>query len=251
MSNVIRSNQVLIQNPVETNYKVILEKLIKAKAEIEHYEQKLKEQQEEFKRQQEQNEAFRKEAEEVLEKAKEEAKRIVREAETQAEQIKKEAFEKGFNDGLSQGLAAAEAEYQKRLQEIEILKMQVLAERERILKDAQNELMILVPKIVGKVVEKEARDKEFLKDFIKNAISQLSIKNGLVIRTSEEDFEYVKQNLDEILRGVEGVDKVEIKVDKALSFGDIVIETPYGFVETGIKTRLEKLQEIVFSIIGD
>lgn len=42
MSNVIRSNQVLIQNPVETNYKVILEKLIKAKAEIEHYEQKIK-----------------------------------------------------------------------------------------------------------------------------------------------------------------------------------------------------------------
>jgi len=218
LSNVIRSNQVLIQNPVETNYKVILEKLIKAKAEIEHYEQKLKEQQEEFKRQQEQNEAFRKEAE------------------TQAEQIKKEAFEKGFNDGLSQGLAAAETEYQKRLQEIEMLKMQVLAERERILKDAQNELMILVPRIVEKVVENEARDKEFLKDFIKNAISQLSIKYGLVIRTSEEDFEYVKQNLDEILRGVEGVDKVEVKVDKALSFGDIVIETPYGFVETGIKT---------------
>lgn len=51
MSNVIRNNQVLIQNPVETNYKVLLEKLIKAKAEIEHYERRLKEQEEEFEKQ--------------------------------------------------------------------------------------------------------------------------------------------------------------------------------------------------------
>lgn len=248
---MIRNNQVLIQNPVETNYKVILEKLIKAKAEIEHYERKLKEQEEEFKKQQEQGEAFKKEAEEIINRAKAEAEQIVKEAQTKAEQIKKDAIEKGFNEGLKQGLLEAEAEYNKRLQEIERLKMEALAERERMLKAAQNDLMLLVPKIVEKVVEREVQDREFLQHFIRNAIGQLSIKNNLVIRTSEEDFEYVKKNLDEILRGVEGVDKVEVKVDKALSFGDIVIETPYGFVETGIKTRLEKLQEIVFSIIGD
>ncbi len=242
---------MLIQNPVETNYKVILEKLIKAKAEIEHYERKLKEQEEEFKRQQEQNEAFRKEAEEILNKAKEEAERIVKEAEIQADKIKKEAFEKGFNEGFARGEMNARAEYEKALQEIENLKLQVLTERERILKDAQNELLLLVPMIVEKVVEKEVSDKEFIKSFIKNAISQLSIKSSLIIRTSKEDFDYVKQNLDEILRGIEGIDRVEIRIDKALASGDIVIETPYGFVETGIKTRLEKLQQIVFSIIGD
>mgnify|MGYP000426972678 CR=1 FL=1 len=251
MSNVIRNNQVLIQNPVETNYKIILEKLIKAKSEIEHYERKLKEQEEEFKKQQEQSETFKKEAEEIINRAKAEAEQIVKEAQNKAEQIKKDAFEKGFNEGFNRGLSEAEVEYNKRLQEIEMLKMQVLAERERMLKAAQSDLMILIPKIVEKVVEREVQDREFLQHFIKNAISHLSIKNNLVIRTSEEDFEYVKKNLDEILRGVEGVDKVEVKVDKALSFGEIVIETPYGFVETGIKTRLEKLQDIVFSIIGD
>lgn len=251
MSNVIRNNQVLIQGPVETNYKVILEKLIKAKTEIEHYERKLKEQEEEFKKQQEQSEAFRKEAEEILLKAKQEAEKIVKEAQVKAEQIKKDAFEKGFKEGFEKGLLEAETEHNKRLQEIEKLKSEVLLERERMLKAAQDDLMLLVPKIVEKVVEQEIQNKEFLQSFIKNAINQLSIKNNLTIRTSEEDFEYVKSTLDEILRGIEGIDRVEVKIDKALLSGDIVIETPYGFVETGIKARLDKLQEIVYSIIGD
>ncbi|ADL43219.1 H+transporting two-sector ATPase B/B' subunit [Caldicellulosiruptor obsidiansis OB47] len=251
MSNVIRNNQVLIQNPVETNYKVLLEKLIKARAEIENYERKLKEQEEEFEKQKNRAEAFQKEAEELLSKAKQEAQRIIDEANTRAQLILKQAQENGYKEGFEKGLLDAQKEYKKMLENIEIQKAMILKERENILKDLENEVLLLVPQILEKVLEREIRDKSFLQQYIKNAILQLSIRNSLTLRVSEEDFEYVNEKLEEILRGIDGVDKVDIKVDKALRGGDVVIETPYGFVETGVRMRLEKIQEIIESLIGD
>jgi len=251
LSNVIRNNQVLIQNPVETNYKVLLEKLIKARAEIENYERKLKEQEEEFEKQKNRAEAFQKEAEELLSKAKQEAQRIIDEANTRAQLILKQAQENGYKEGFEKGLLDAQKEYKKMLENIEIQKAMILKERENILKDLENEVLLLVPQILEKVLEREIRDKSFLQQYIKNAILQLSIRNSLTLRVSEEDFEYVNEKLEEILRGIDGVDKVDIKVDKALRGGDVVIETPYGFVETGVRMRLEKIQEIIESLIGD
>ena len=251
MSNVIRNNQVLIQNPVETNYKVLLEKLIKARAEIENYERKLKEQEEEFEKQKNRAEAFQKEAEELLSKAKQEAQRIIDEANTRAQLILKQAQENGYKEGFEKGLLDAQKEYKKMLENIEIQKAMILKERENILKDLENKVLLLVPQILEKVLEREIRDKSFLQQYIKNAILQLSIRNSLTLRVSEEDFEYVNEKLEEILRGIDGVDKVDVKVDKALRGGDVVIETPYGFVETGVRMRLEKIQEIIESLIGD
>jgi len=242
---------VLIQNPVETNYKVLLEKLIKARAEIENYERKLKEQEEEFEKQKNRAEAFQKEAEELLSKAKQEAQRIIDEANTRAQLILKQAQENGYKEGFEKGLLDAQKEYKKMLENIEIQKAMILKERENILKDLENEVLLLVPQILEKVLEREIRDKSFLQQYIKNAILQLSIRNSLTLRVSEEDFEYVNEKLEEILRGIDGVDKVDIKVDKALRGGDVVIETPYGFVETGVRMRLEKIQEIIESLIGD
>lgn len=139
----------------------------------------------------------------------------------------------------------------KMLEDIEIQKAMILKERENILKDLETKVLLLVPQILEKVLEREIKDKSFLQQYIKNAILQLSIRNNLTLRVSEEDFEYVNSKLDEILRRIDGIDKVDVKVDKALRSGDVVVETPYGFVETGVKMRLEKIQEIVLSLIGD
>ncbi|ADQ05390.1 H+transporting two-sector ATPase B/B' subunit [Caldicellulosiruptor owensensis OL] len=251
MSNVIRNNQVLIQNPVETNYKVLLEKLIKARAEIENYERRLKEQEEEFEKQKNKAEILQKEAEELLNNARQEAQRIIDEANIRAQLILKQAQEDGYREGFEKGLLDAQKEYEKMLENIEIQKAMILKERENILKDLENKVLLLVPRILEKVLEREIRDRSFLQQYIKNAILQLSIRNSLTLRVSEEDFGYISEKLEEILRGIDGVDKVDVKVDKALRSGDVVIETPYGFVETGVRMRLEKIQEIIESLIGD
>lgn len=251
MSNVIRNNQVLMQSPVETNYKVLLEKLIKARAEIEHYERRLKEQEEEFEKQKNRAEVLQKEAEEILSKAKEEAQKIVDEANVRAQTILQQAQEDGYREGFEKGLLDAQKEYEKMLENIEVQKAMILKEREYILKDLESKVLLLVPQILEKVLEREIKDKSFLEQYIKNAILQLSIRSSLAIRVSEEDFEYVNSKLDEILRGIDGIDKVDVKIDKALKRGDVVIETPYGFVETGVRMRLEKIQEIVLSLLGD
>uniref|UniRef100_A0A7C5Z2C9 ATPase n=1 Tax=Caldicellulosiruptor owensensis TaxID=55205 RepID=A0A7C5Z2C9_9FIRM len=251
MSNVIRNDQVLMQSPVETNYKVLLEKLIKARAEIENYERRLKEQEEEFEKQKNKAEILQKEAEELLNNARQEAQKIIDEANIRAQLILKQAQEDGYREGFEKGLLDAQKEYEKMLENIEIQKAMILKERENILKDLENKVLLLVPQILEKVLEREIRDKSFLQQYIKNAILQLSIRNSLTLRVSKEDFEYVNEKLEEILRGIDGVDKVDIKVDKALRSGDVVIETPYGFVETGVRMRLEKIQEIIESLIGD
>lgn len=251
MSNVIRNNQVLIQDPVETNYRVILEKLIKARAEIEYYEKRLKEQEEEFERQRYRAEAFQKEAEEVLSKARQEAQRIVEQANIQAQSILQQARESGYKEGFEKGLLDAQREYEKLLEELEVQKVMILKERENMLKELEDKILLLIPHILEKVLEREINDKSFLDQYIKNAVLQLSIRSNLAIKVSEDDYEYVTNKLDEILRGVDGVDRVDVKIDKALKSGDVVIETPYGFVETGIKMRLEKIQEIILSLLGD
>lgn len=250
MSNVIRSLQVSIQNPIETNYKVILDKLIKAKSEIEHYERKLKEQEEEFKKQLDQQEDFKKEAEKIIKEAQTQADKIIEKAKKEAESLKDEIFKRAYEDGYNTGLNKAQDLIQQKLNEIENLKISVLSERENLLKQAEKELLELIPDIVKKILEKEVENRDFILSYIKNAVNQLSIKNKLTIRVSEHEFDYVNRNLNEMLKTIEGIDSIEIKVDKGLKEGDVLIETPYGFVETGILSRIEKLEEIIFTLIG-
>lgn len=230
---------------------MLLEKLIKARAEIEQYERRLKEQEEEFEKQKNRAEVLQKEAEKILSKARQEAQRIIDEANVRAQKILQQAQEDGYREGFEKGMLDAQKEYEKMLENIEVQKAMILKEREDILKELESKVLLLVPQILEKVLEREIKDKSFLEQYIKNAILQLSIRSSLVIRVSEEDFEYANSKLDEILHGIDGIDKVDVKIDKALRSGDVVIETPYGFVETGVRMRLEKIQEIVLSLLGD
>lgn len=240
-----------MQNPIETNYKLLLDKLIKAKSEIEHYERKIKEQEEELNKKIQYQEEAKYQAEKIIKEANENALKIIEDAKSKAEAIKDQTFKKAYDEGYKKGIEDAAAVIQNRLNELEEKKIEILKEREEILKKAEKELLEIIPKIVEKVLENEIENKQYIVSYIKNAIDQLSIKHKLTIKVSEDDLGFVQVKIDEIVKGIEGIEEIEVKADKALKMGDVVIQTPYGFVETGLSARVNKIQDIIRSLIGD
>lgn len=251
MSNVIRQSQVKVSDPVEAGYKLVLEKLFNAQNEVIKYQEKIKDHKEELEKFKKEKDQIQTEAKMIIEKAQAEAKRIIDEAMEEAEIIRQKASEDGYNAGYSKGYQKSQEEIMKILDDIEVLKLDIYAQRERLLNKAQEELLNLIPQIFRKIAERELQDKEFMFAYIRQSIEMLSIRNSITVKVCEEDFDIISINIEEITKGIEGLGEIQVKIDKALQCGDIIIETPYGSVETGLNSRLTKLEDIIRTLIGD
>ncbi|MEZ0537765.1 FliH/SctL family protein [Caldicellulosiruptoraceae bacterium PP1] len=251
MSNVIRQSQVKVSDPVEAGYKLVLEKLFNAQNEVLKYEEKIKDHREELEKYKKERDQIQTEAKMIIEKAQAEAKRIIDEAMKEAEIIKENASKDGYNIGYSEGYQKSQEEIMKILDDIEVLKLDIYAQREKLLNKAYEELLILIPQLFRKIVERELQDKEFMYTYIRQSIEMLSIRNSITIKVCQDDFDIISINIEEITRGIEGLGNIQVKVDKALQCGDIIIETPYGSIETGLNSRFTKLEDIIRTLIGD
>jgi len=255
LSNVIRNSQVSVSNPIEVNYKVLLEKLFQAKQEYLEVEEKLKQSSEQLEDIAKKKQDIELQVKEIIENARKEAKTIIDNALKEKDKIINENFNKGYNEGFEKGYAEGKEkaliEIEHLKSELELTKLQIFSKHDEMLKKAQEELFLILPKLIEKIIECEIEDNKYLVKYIKNAIEQLSIRNNLTIRLSKDDYDFVSINLSNIIEGIEGINNIDIKTDISLKKGDIIVETPYGIIETGLNMRIKKIEDIIKHLIGD
>lgn len=190
----------------------------------------------------------------MREEAAAEAKRIVQEALDYAEAVREEArrsgYRKGFTEGYEAGRTAAEAEAQATAAEyrslIEAFVKQIEAERQRLWREAERQIVAFVMEIAQKVVKEEAKiNREVALSVVRNALRRVVDTERVRIRVNLADLETVRGAREELLTLIDGIDHLEIIEDRRVQPGGCVVETNAGTIDAKLETQFAELQTML------
>jgi len=105
--------------------------------------------------------------------------------------------------------------------------------------------------ISKKVIGKEIRDNpETILSIIRETFEVSSQKDDVVLRVSDEDYEYVVKNKDKLLENITDIRELKIVKDKKLSKGSCLVESRYGIVDGSWETKFEILEQAFLNLVG-
>ncbi|MDR5658270.1 FliH/SctL family protein [Serpentinicella sp. ANB-PHB4] len=179
----------------------------------------------------------------IISDAKKEASDIIEDAENQKEIILQEAREQGYKDGLEAGKKKGYNEYQSLIDDIMHLKQKTYKEQKELAKKLEEDLIQLVIDTIKKVAQHELdKNHEFILNLIRTGIEKCTFRESLLIRVSESDFDHVNEYKNLIYAMAEGIDTIELKCDKSLNSGDVIIETLSGKIDCSIQAQIQQIE---------
>lgn len=173
------------------------------------------------------------EAKGIILTARSEATRLRAQAEATRQQavVEKEAErERGFQQGLQAGLA----ELSEKILEAEF-------GREKILNEAEPQIIRMVMDIAEKVIGREV-EKGAIVDIVKQAISQ-AVGRKVTVRINPQDVPAMKEREKDLMTALDGTQSVSIKEDETIPPGGCVVETEKGAVDARLETQLEAIKK--------
>lgn len=169
---------------------------------------------------------------------------------TQAEMGK--LRDQGYKDGYSEGVSKGEKEYVEQLRELAKAINDVTQNKKEFFKDSEPELVKLALKIAEKIVHTHIElDPAAMIAIVDESIKRITDKDKVIIKTSSEDADFVRQNRDRILEKMPDIRTLEIQNDPRIERGGCVIETQLGFIDSLISTKLSSLETALFKILAD
>lgn len=191
-------------------------------------------------------------AEDVLSRARiaaaQEQTSIRDKAQAEASHVLAESHEKGYNSGMAAATAEGDAIKAEAKQILEDAK----AERDRIQKSLEPEMVNLVISITEKLLGDTVKlNPSVIINLIKQGLSSAALSGKVTVYVSAQDYELVVANKDELLTLTDGSVKLEITKDLSLNPMDCVIETPMGDIDCSLDQQFEALRANLTYILNN
>lgn len=200
----------------------------------------------------------------MIENARRQREEILSAAYSEADRISKEAYEKayqegsqnGYNDGFNKAYEEGyKSNLDKALKEGEIIKnnadnvlKSAIDEKERYLKEKENQIKDLIINCVESILKKEVKEKDGLNDIIFEALSKVKNTKTFIIKSNPVHCEEFKSKIEVWKEQLPFRGDVFIIPDEFIEEGSAVIERENGKIQVGANIALEKIREIFNSV---
>ncbi len=169
---------------------------------------------------------------------------ILEEAHREAAEIRKLAYAEGFNTGLEQGRAEAEAEARFHLQALRAALAELQSVKARILSDAAPQLVSLALAVAESILHyKIDVDPATVTHILKAAIHQVHSRDILRITVNPRDYEFILRYWREFHDPDFRDHGLEITADEEVSPGGVIVHTTFGRIDGRIDVQLEEVRE--------
>lgn len=179
------------------------------------------------------------EAQDHINHAKDESERIISDGMDQAKDLMDKARMEGFQEGQQKGFEEGRQIAQSLIDEALETKAAAITQYQEMLLAAEPELVQMIIDIASKVLNKEVEDDSYILSLVQLAINQCTFTTHVVLKVSEEDYHYVLMEKEKILTLCPSVETIEIKIDRGMTRGGCVIESPVGTIDASIQTQLD------------
>lgn len=147
-------------------------------------------------------------------------------------------------------LENARIEAEKIMQDAMQLKNNIENDYKTTMEAMEKDIVDLVLEVAEKVVAKEIKKPDYIVGIVSEAIDKVASKKDTILKVSEEDYEFIIENKDKILLNVEGFGEVEVVKEASLERGSCMVETTFGIIDGGIKTRMKQIEREVDKILN-
>ncbi|NLV61912.1 MAG: flagellar assembly protein FliH [Clostridiaceae bacterium] len=195
--------------------------------------------------------AARAEAEKIINDAMNKANDMLEEAKEKVEQHMFNVEQKAKEEGYRNGEQLARQHYQALLDEAEDIKKQAQKVYNDTIAGLESDIIDIIIDVSRKIIGMELEhNRDAVISLVGTAITGSSPSNGVVVRVCPEDYDYVSEKKDELLRYSENIHEITIKKDNALNKGDCLIETGYGSIDASAETQLSAVEQAFRELLG-
>lgn len=183
-------------------------------------------------------------AQSIVKEAEYQAAKILEDCRKEIEKNKASVLEEAQKKGYEQGEKEAKEYCREMTIEAEKIRQEAMKEYSDLLSKAESDVVDIILDIARKVIGKELSDSsDSILQMIRQAFESCSNRDNLLLFVSPIDYEVIEKNSEKLKSMVEGIQKLEVKVDPALAGGNFTLRTPYGNVEGGADKQLKKIEE--------
>lgn len=147
-----------------------------------------------------------------------------------------------FQNGLLEGKNLTERGLLNVFRSLRIAVEDLLALREKVVRESEDELVKLIMKVARKVILREvAQDRRILSNVVQAAIADLSERDEIIIRLNPDDYALVTTSREDYLRKELLTDRMQLKPDSGVLPGSCQIDTEMGTIDAGIDAQLDEI----------
>jgi Flagellar biosynthesis/type III secretory pathway protein len=186
----------------------------------------------------------KKEAEAILEASRFDAENLLQMKKEEADRYREEVVCGAHEEGYSKGFEEGKAAFDKSLKDIQTESQKLNESYKQLIGSAEPQIIKLVLEIAQKVIDEDVKiNKENMVRIVKNALEMCYEKQSAVIKISASDYEYLNQNVPDLLTQINSYENISIKQDANLKDNDCVVDTSFGTVDMGIDKRFAKIED--------
>jgi flagellar assembly protein FliH len=130
------------------------------------------------------------------------------------------------------------------------LKNNIADDYKKTMESMEKEILDLVLEVSKKVIEKEIEKPDYILGIVADALDKATSKKGTILKVSEEDYEFIVANKEQLLFNIEGFGDVEILKEASLEKGSCLVETNFGIIDGSLKTRMQQIEQEVYRILN-
>lgn len=184
-------------------------------------------------------------AQRLLEDARARAMALVDDAEQRAAQIEAAAKSAGFEQGVNDGRAAAQAEMDEMIETMRGLIDMARIERHKIIEGAEPEIVRLSVAIAERILHAHvALDPTTVLDMTRSAITRLVNRETVTVRVNPSDIELMREHRDQLMM-MNDIDNMRLIEDQRVDRGGVVIETEAGTIDAKVTTQLREVRRLM------
>jgi len=171
---------------------------------------------------------------------------MVAAAQARVAQIEKDAFDKGFAEGKSDGLAQEKT----RIAQIDTLLATIEQDRQRLYAQYEADILSLIKAMVDRVLFHEVTvNPQAIEVCLKTALAYVVENSTIVIRLHGQDLEQLKQAAMERPEILAGYKKIELAEDPTIALGGCVLDTGFGEIDATLDSRKEKVFAAIDAVL--
>ncbi len=188
-------------------------------------------------------------AERIIADAEEKAKKTLELTQQKAEKMVSEAHQKGYDEGLAQGLAKGESDSVQIVEQLHVMLNKVIERRNDMVEELEEQIVDIILLMVRKVVKvMSERQQSVVIANIKHALARLKRQVDVILRVNIKDLNIANEHKEKILKFNSQIKRLTIVEDTTVDPGGCIVETDYGKVDARVRTQLEEIEKQVHAL---
>ena len=158
-------------------------------------------------------------------------------------QAKQESYDQGFAAGVNKGKTLQKEEAGRAITAVNDLMNQLTGLRQGIVEKAEQQILHLAIAIAEKVIHQEVRqDGTVVASVLREAVKSVADRDGMKVHLNPQDFHYIMEIKDEILKEMDGVKNIVFEEDPGIKPGGVMVETLFGEVDARLEQQFQEIK---------